>query len=93
MLVLLCWWVVVVQAPMVGKYSVDIAKFESIALPILKANEEREADQKQAHHDFNLFIIDEIGKMEVFSQPFIEAVLNIVKNNKNVVLASIPSLK
>lgn len=45
----------------VGKYSVDIKDLEEIAVPILYRNTD-------------LLIIDELGKMELFSQKFREAV-------------------
>ncbi|CAD5335972.1 unnamed protein product [Arabidopsis thaliana] len=67
--------------PSVGKYKVDIASFESIALPEL-----------QVKDDTNLFIIDEVGKMEMFSPSFFPAVLNVLDSNVPL-LASIPSPK
>jgi nucleoside-triphosphatase len=44
----------------VGKYGVDTAAFESVAVPALRAGKE-EAD---------LLIVDEIGRMELFSHAF-----------------------
>jgi nucleoside-triphosphatase len=46
----------------VGRYGVDIGGFEKLVLPLLRAGE---AD---------LYVIDEIGKMECFSGPFIQTV-------------------
>ncbi|KFK28261.1 hypothetical protein AALP_AA8G493800 [Arabis alpina] len=65
--------------PIVGKYKVDIASFDSIALP-----------QLQVKEGTHLFIIDEIGKMEMFSQSFFPAVLKVLESNIPL-LASIPS--
>ena len=45
----------------VGRYGVDIGGFERLVLPILRAGEP------------DLYVIDEIGKMECFSGPFIQA--------------------
>ncbi|KAK1261326.1 hypothetical protein QJS04_geneDACA001390 [Acorus gramineus] len=64
--------------PSVGKYKVDIASFESLALPEL-----------QVKDDTDLFIIDEVGKMELFSSTFYPAVLEIIGSNVPI-LASIP---
>ena len=46
----------------VGRYGVDIGGFERLVLPILRAGEP------------DLYVIDEIGKMECFSGPFVQAV-------------------
>lgn len=64
--------------PSVGKYKVDVASFESLALPELQVRE-----------DTDLFIIDEVGKMELFSSSFFPAVLRVLESNIPV-LASIP---
>ncbi|KAK1587364.1 hypothetical protein Q3G72_012143 [Acer saccharum] len=64
--------------PTVGKYKVDVTSFESLALPELQVKE-----------DTNLFIIDEVGKMELFSSSFFPAVLKVLESNIPV-LASIP---
>ncbi|KAJ4845870.1 hypothetical protein Tsubulata_048170 [Turnera subulata] len=66
------------RCPAVGKYKVDVASFESLALPELQVRE-----------DTDLFIIDEVGRMELFSSAFFPAVLNILQSNVPV-LASIP---
>ncbi|KAL5713798.1 nucleoside-triphosphate phosphatase [Ranunculus cassubicifolius] len=64
--------------PSVGKYRVDIASFESLALPELQIKE-----------DTDLYAIDEVGKMELFSSAFFPAVLKVVESNIPL-LASIP---
>ncbi|XP_074565898.1 uncharacterized protein LOC141822352 isoform X2 [Curcuma longa] len=64
--------------PSVGKYKVDVASFESLALPQMKVKE-----------GTNLFIIDEVGKMELYSSSFFPAVLRILDSNVPF-LASIP---
>ncbi|KAF0911048.1 hypothetical protein E2562_005435 [Oryza meyeriana var. granulata] len=65
--------------PIVGKYKVDIASLESLALPELQVKE-----------DTDLFIIDEVGKMELFSSAFFPAVMRIIESNIPV-LATIPA--
>ncbi|KAJ0041506.1 hypothetical protein Pint_28711 [Pistacia integerrima] len=56
--------------PTVGKYRVDVASFESLALPELQVRE-----------DTDLFVIDEVGKMELFSSSFFPAVLKVLESN------------
>ncbi|XP_058098583.1 uncharacterized protein LOC131243329 isoform X1 [Magnolia sinica] len=64
--------------PTVGKYKVDVASFESLAQPELQIKE-----------DTDLFIIDEVGKMELYSSSFFPAVLKVLESNIPL-LASIP---
>jgi len=62
----------------VGKYGVDIAGFEKSIVPIL--------DTEQT--DAELFVVDEIGKMECFSEKFATAVRRLFASDKSV-LASV----
>ncbi|KAL9240816.1 hypothetical protein vseg_014994 [Gypsophila vaccaria] len=64
--------------PTVGRYHVDVASFERIALPELEIRE-----------DTDLFVIDEVGKMELYSTLFLPAVLRILNSNIPLV-ATIP---
>ncbi|WJX84125.1 nucleoside-triphosphate phosphatase [Trifolium repens] len=64
--------------PNVGNYKVDVASFETLALPELQVRE-----------DTDLFIIDEVGKMELYSSSFFPAVLKVLESNIPI-LASIP---
>ncbi|XP_008241937.1 PREDICTED: cancer-related nucleoside-triphosphatase homolog [Prunus mume] len=64
--------------PNVGKYKVNVASFESLALPELQVKE-----------DTDLFIIDEVGKMELYSSSFFPAVLKVLESNIPL-LASVP---
>ncbi|XP_020247282.1 cancer-related nucleoside-triphosphatase homolog isoform X2 [Asparagus officinalis] len=64
--------------PNVGKYKVDVASFESLALPEL-----------QIKDGVDLYVIDEVGKMELFSSSFFPAVLRVLESNIPV-LGSIP---
>jgi nucleoside-triphosphatase len=57
-----------------GKYHVDIAGFEKSVVPILDADKT----------DADLFIIDEIGKMECMSEKFIAAVHRLFASEKPV---------
>ncbi|XP_057809368.1 uncharacterized protein LOC131023791 isoform X2 [Salvia miltiorrhiza] len=64
--------------PNVGRYKVDVSSFESSALPELEVKE-----------DTDLFIIDEVGKMELFSSSFFPAVLRVLESNIPL-LATVP---
>jgi len=58
----------------VGKYGVNVAGFEESVVPILD-DERTEAE---------LFVIDEIGKMECFSEKFVAAVRRLFASEKPV---------
>lgn len=58
----------------VGKYGVDVAGFDKNVVPIL------DTEQKDAE----LFVIDEIGKMECLSMKFIAAVRELFASDKFV---------
>ena len=56
--------------PRVSKYGINVKAFEEIAISALK----READ---------LYIIDEIGRMELYSKKFEDTVLEILTSKKD----------
>ncbi len=58
----------------VGKYGVDVTGFEKSVVPVL--------DFQQSNAE--LFVIDEIGKMECLSQEFVAAVRRLLVSNKSV---------
>lgn len=58
----------------VGKYGVDVAGFEEAVVPVLDAG----------RTDVELFVIDEIGKMECFSEKFVAAVRRLFASEKPV---------
>jgi nucleoside-triphosphatase len=58
----------------VGKYGIDVSEFEKSILPILDIN----------HTDAELFIIDEIGKMECFSKKFVTAARRLFVSDKSL---------
>jgi nucleoside-triphosphatase len=59
--------------PRVGRYGVDLAAFERVALPALKPATNR------------VVIIDELGKMELASRPFRDAVSALFDRGASVV--------
>lgn len=58
----------------VGRYGVDISGFEKSVVPILDID----------CSDAELFVIDEIGKMECFSKKFVAAVHRLFTFDKSV---------
>lgn len=65
------------DGPKVGKYCVKIKEFESIAIPSMNKVDK-----------YNIFVIDEIGKMEMKSKKFAK-LLDKVFESKTLVIASI----
>lgn len=63
----------------VGRYGVDVDRFEAIVLPSL----ERALQEKE------LIVIDEIGTMELFSQAFQDMVLRVLDQDERHVLGVI----
>lgn len=59
----------------VGKYGVDVGSMEVVAVPAI-----REAARKR-----DIVVIDEIGRMELFSPSFPEAVIEALESGKKVV--------
>ena len=62
------------QRPRVGRYGVDVAGFEKFVVPVLYVE----------HSSAELFIIDEIGKMECFSEKFVAAARRLFASQKSV---------
>ncbi len=58
----------------VGKYGVDVDGFERAVAPILDIEQ----------NDAELFVLDEIGKMECFSETFVDAVRRLFASDKSV---------
>ncbi|PKU43277.1 cancer-related nucleoside-triphosphatase [Limosa lapponica baueri] len=68
----------------VGQYVVDLVSFEQLVLPMLRnVNPGSDAEKK-------ICVIDEIGKMELFSQAFIQAVRQTLTGSGTMVLGTIP---
>ncbi len=64
----------------VGSYSVNLEEFEETVLPALK----------RALNSRNIIIIDEIGKMELFSDRFAQIVKDIFSDENTTVIATVP---
>jgi nucleoside-triphosphatase len=64
-----------IQSPYrVSKYGVDISALEEVAVPAIR----------KATRDSDIVVIDEIGKMELFSTSFQEAVIEAIESEKRV---------
>ncbi|XP_003386339.1 PREDICTED: cancer-related nucleoside-triphosphatase homolog [Amphimedon queenslandica] len=70
-------------APVVGRYTVDVSSFEKCVLPIVNDS----FSTKQ------VLVLDEIGKMELFSKPFSTAIKRVFDQKDLVVLATVPLSK
>ncbi|XP_051880381.1 cancer-related nucleoside-triphosphatase isoform X2 [Pristis pectinata] len=68
----------------VGQYAVDLPSFERLALPLLTNVNGKDDKEKK------VYVIDEIGKMELFSEPFIQAVRQILDGTAATILGTIP---
>ncbi|XP_048387639.1 cancer-related nucleoside-triphosphatase isoform X2 [Stegostoma tigrinum] len=68
----------------VGQYAVDIPSFECLVLPLLRKVSDRNDTEKR------VYVIDEIGKMELFSEPFIQSVRQILDGPGGTILGTIP---
>jgi nucleoside-triphosphatase len=62
------------QKPTVGKYSVHVEEFEKLVLP--------ELDPAKTPAD--LYVIDEIGKMELLSRQFRKAIIELLAQSTNL---------
>lgn len=70
----------IAKGPRVSKYTVDLNSIEQNALPLLKENE----------GDVRVIIIDEIGKMELFSQRFKSQVMHLFECNSICLVCTVP---
>lgn len=67
----------------VGKYTVDVNGFEKFACKLIKPS-------SSPKHKINIFVVDEIGKMELFSKQFENSVKEIINNESLIVIATVP---
>lgn len=70
------------RRPKVGKYSVFVQDFENLALPLL--------DIKGDGAKPELLIIDEVGKMELFSKRFESTIDDLFKKKQLPLVVTIP---
>ncbi len=66
---------------LVGSYGVNVQRFESVALEVL----EKALSQRD-----KVIVIDEVGKMELFSKAFVSLVEELIQNPKYTVVVTIP---
>ena len=76
----------------VGRYHVDVQSFEQVALPTLnRLSCVRSSSKVEARRE--LVVIAEIGKMELFSHQFVDAVRELFQSDKVVIMATVPVTK
>eukprot|EP00057_Strongylocentrotus_purpuratus_P002113 XP_003723869.1 PREDICTED: cancer-related nucleoside-triphosphatase homolog [Strongylocentrotus purpuratus] len=68
------------KGPKVGQYAVNLQSFERSALPVLLPKKDSSP----------IYVIDEIGKMELFSQGFIQAVRKLIDQPNTTIFGTIP---
>nr|XP_033819840.1 cancer-related nucleoside-triphosphatase [Geotrypetes seraphini] len=68
----------------VGQYVVDVVSFEQLAIPVLRNTDLGSGTRSK------VCVIDEVGKMELFSQAFIQAVRQTLDGSGIVILGTIP---
>ncbi|XP_071493917.1 cancer-related nucleoside-triphosphatase homolog [Diadema antillarum] len=71
------------KGPKVGQYTVNLPSFEQLALPVVSRKPPGRAISP-------IFVIDEVGKMELFSQGFIQSVRKLLDQHSSTVLGTIP---
>ena len=89
--------------PMVGKYSVSVPSFEEVALPALRVGlplahhiktdhlqQEAGAEALVQQRSPSLLVIDEIGKMELFSRNFEKEVRDLFDRPGVFILGTVP---
>ena len=84
--------------PTVGKYEVQIKSFEKVAVQALmiapeSSTSSRHRPEGSTSSTHRLVVIDEIGKMELFSQEFVQLVRTTFEQKHCIVLATIPVAK
>ncbi|MBN3308069.1 NTPCR triphosphatase, partial [Amia calva] len=77
----------------VGQFVVDLPAFENLVLPTFR-NASKKLCSLQLHlvqgNGRRVFVIDEIGKMELFSHSFIQAVRQTLDSSASPILGTIP---
>ncbi|CAG05192.1 unnamed protein product [Tetraodon nigroviridis] len=68
----------------VGQYVVDLPSFENLVLPLFSNMDSARGGGRK------VFLIDEIGKMELFSQSFIRSVRETLDSARCTILGTIP---
>ncbi|XP_076463499.1 cancer-related nucleoside-triphosphatase homolog [Babylonia areolata] len=66
----------------VGQYNVKLNAFEQTALPVLRV--------PPSSAPVPVIVIDEVGKMEMFSTTFVQTVRSLVSRSDTTILATIP---
>ncbi len=68
----------------VGQYNVNVSDFDRLALPAMEKGREEGG---------GVLVIDEIGKMELFSSPFVQSVRKCFDSSQCRILCTVPMAK
>ena len=68
------------RGPKISKYTVDVKSFEQIALPLISCS----------GSEATVIVIDEIGKMELFSHRFKAQVMKLFEIDHVILLCTVP---
>ena len=77
--------------PAVGKYAVDVASFESLAVPSISKDASSSESGPACGKRARVTVIDEVGKMEMFSERFMAEVWDALSDTSTRVLGTIPT--
>ena len=81
------------DGPFVGKYRVDLPSFERTVLPLFTEMLKPQDNPSKAGLQ-EVVVIDEIGKMELFSHKFVSTVKELFSGrDKVVIMATVPLTK
>ncbi|XP_056904384.1 cancer-related nucleoside-triphosphatase [Takifugu flavidus] len=69
----------------VGRYVVDLPSFENLALPLFSSVGSANRGSKK------VFVVDEVGKMELFSRSFISCVRRTLDEPSCTILGTVPA--
>ena len=72
------------KLPTVSKYSIHVSEFEDFYRNIFFSTSS--SSSPSSANQSKILVIDEIGKMELFSKSFVKDVTNLIKNNENCIL-------
>ncbi|XP_018018446.1 cancer-related nucleoside-triphosphatase homolog [Hyalella azteca] len=72
------------RLPMIGRYAVDVVGFERVALPLM------EKASSAGVAKASVFIVDEVGKMELLSDTFCRALASLLDQRRCALLLTIP---
>jgi nucleoside-triphosphatase THEP1/G:T/U-mismatch repair DNA glycosylase len=77
------------SGPMVGKYEVDVPSIKANAIPSIDPSVR--VNKSSGNVDVTLVLIDEVGKMEMYCDGFLETVHQCLDSDNCIVLGTLPT--